>query len=484
MDLLRELSRRAGFTFTVYAVDVNDANFMQNRQDWTWTQLLVNQTKLFDVAMSEWLVTAERMNEGLRSPYAFLDRALLAVGYASDDEETSVSDDLIRWTDPFTVGLWLTFLGISVMTGILYYFLEKDKNYDDLGEPDRGVLPRMLDAQYMGLALFTQGGGFAPATGAGKLLILTYSLVVLLLTTAYTANLAAGLVSTTAGKACASLDECLAEGSTVCVVGRTPYFEWLLGPQSPYSWLQGSSQLVESSADVFIDMAEGKCDVALEGGENVRAGFVRLDVNANCNLQWIGDELLHLSAGWFGHADHHDHCTSVLLDALSIHFVRMDMDGELKKLKDQHMTRISTRAPCPENVVAEEAPQWTVRSMLGGLTIHGICICLVMLRVLVYYWHPHLHLPLFALLAGQKYSERYEDRKAAQKEHSSSKSGAATSAVEQSEAEKDPAAAPVTPSTLETTFPEQVDELMRSIQALQQCWEAESTLRQRSVQVS
>lgn len=66
---------------------------------------------------------------------------------------------------------------------------------------------RVLNAVFISFVQFTGGGGFAPVTGLGKLLLVSYSFVVMLFVASYTANLAAFLVSHPSSVTCPSLED-------------------------------------------------------------------------------------------------------------------------------------------------------------------------------------------------------------------------------------------------------------------------------------
>mmetsp|Transcript_9118 Transcript_9118/g.20291 ORF Transcript_9118/g.20291 Transcript_9118/m.20291 type:complete len:581 (-) Transcript_9118:58-1800(-) len=407
-ELLREIAARAGFTYTLYSMDVRELP----DSGWTWSEVLLNQTSSFDVAVGEWLVNGDRLARGVRCPYAFLDNRLTLTKHVEPPKESTLAEDLGRWLEPFTVGLWATFLGVTFVTAALYYFLEAHRNEEDLGHPDRGTLPRVCDAQCMGLYLFTQAGGFTPSSGCGKLLVLTYSLVVLLLVTAYTANLAAGLVQNNQVDACLSLSSCLSRGSSVCVVRSTPFEEWLLDPTNKYAYLR-PPKLVSTSGDPFAGIIDGSCDMVLEGFEDTKLALRRQEVNGDCTLSILDRDLLSLASGWMGSTDHQNYCTSLILDALSIHFIRMEVDGILSRLATEYVESRATQASCTKDSTSDIQQQWDIRSMLGGLSIHVLCMILVSLRAFLLHWHPTCHIPIMAAFGGKKYQDRHADLKAA-----------------------------------------------------------------------
>eukprot|EP00403_Amphidinium_massartii_P004114 CAMPEP_0178378160 /NCGR_PEP_ID=MMETSP0689_2-20121128/4284_1 /TAXON_ID=160604 /ORGANISM="Amphidinium massartii, Strain CS-259" /LENGTH=499 /DNA_ID=CAMNT_0019998223 /DNA_START=72 /DNA_END=1567 /DNA_ORIENTATION=+ len=367
MDILRELATRAGFNYTVHVIDTAALG-----SNFSWTDLLVNSTRSFDVSMDSWIVVPQRIALGLRPPYSFLDRTLVTAKH-SEEEETSLQDDLTAWSLPFTPALWMTFVAVSIGTAFLYFGLEAEKNTEDLGGHHRGAFTRFLDAQYLGLVLFTQSGGYAPHTGWGKLLVLTYSFMILLLISSYTANLAATLVTVSRAKGCSNLDLCLAQGKKVCVQRATAYDEWLT-TSNAFPYLRNDARVVRTNDEPFTGLAEGRCEVVLESKESFEASLLRSDVNADCNLEQVGSDLKHFLGGWMGFADHYTHCTSLLLDALGVHILTMELDGTLEQITRSLHQVTATRADCQEQSSQDQtgSSQYDVRQMMGAFTIHFV----------------------------------------------------------------------------------------------------------------
>ena len=95
---------------------------------------------------------------------------------------------------PFDPLLWVLILAATAVTSGLYLVIEAKRNQVDI-RPGAKVPEKVGNILYLGYAQFTGGGGFAPETGCGKGLLLSYSFLIMLLTSAYTANLATFLIS-------------------------------------------------------------------------------------------------------------------------------------------------------------------------------------------------------------------------------------------------------------------------------------------------
>eukprot|EP00403_Amphidinium_massartii_P001961 CAMPEP_0178372342 /NCGR_PEP_ID=MMETSP0689_2-20121128/1301_1 /TAXON_ID=160604 /ORGANISM="Amphidinium massartii, Strain CS-259" /LENGTH=580 /DNA_ID=CAMNT_0019992257 /DNA_START=1 /DNA_END=1743 /DNA_ORIENTATION=- len=471
MEVLRRVAQRGRFNFTVHAVDPSTLP-----GNWSWSEMLINQTKHFDIAMSEWLVTSDRMEQGVRCPYPFDGRTLVASKRRlASEEDRLFFDELTRWTQPFTAGLWLAFVCASVVTGATYYMLEHNyANHRDLGHPNRGPVPRIADSQYRGLASFTGAGYFVPKSGFGKLLVLTYSLLILLLVTAYTANLAATLVQTAQRVECQTFDSCIAQGLKVCVADRSAYYDWLL--TSTYSFLARSPQLVKvQGSDTFKGLIDEACDIVLEDSETTEIAFLRQDVNPDCSLQKIDEQLMDLAGGWMGSTAFSAPCTSALVDALSVHFLRMEADGELRELRNWYYQQAATRSACPStSSETTSLPQWTIESMSGGICIHIVCFIVVLAYAALRRWRPRTHLYCWAALGGRKYAERYARHFASALQHADEPAGAQTKRRQE---EKN-----LQHSSGIQKIPEQIANLRRILDSMEQSWEANcsaSSLSQR-----
>ena len=94
---------------------------------------------------------------------------------------------------PFSPAVWISFIGLTILTGLAFQCLEASKNTDDYPDgPSRlwnGPISILKSVGHV-----TGAAGFRPKTWAGKILVTSWTWSVLLILSAYTANLASFLV--------------------------------------------------------------------------------------------------------------------------------------------------------------------------------------------------------------------------------------------------------------------------------------------------
>ena len=116
VDLLTELSRRAGFTFSI-----SEMAFAWNE---SWSEQLLTLVMNVDlVTFGYWAITSERLVHRVDSPYAFVDLSAVFVSTEASTEEPSLWSSFMRCFYPFGLDVWITLLLLWLFTGLLYFFL-------------------------------------------------------------------------------------------------------------------------------------------------------------------------------------------------------------------------------------------------------------------------------------------------------------------------------------------------------------------------
>jgi hypothetical protein len=211
-ELMELVSKKGGFTWSVTSTPVSSSHGM------SITDFLDVSLNYFDVVVTVNMCTEERAVRGIQSPFPFCDMSVIALQYHRHSEESGWDvlglrpSSFFRFTRPLSPGLWFGFLVVSLATSAIYLVVEKI-------DPKGRHHPR-LHAMYQGLTTFTGAGSFDPVTRGGKLMSLSFSFVVLVLVSSYTANLAVVLVTQELNEPCSTLAECVIPGTRdkVCVL--------------------------------------------------------------------------------------------------------------------------------------------------------------------------------------------------------------------------------------------------------------------------
>ena len=266
--------------------------------------------------------------------------------------------------------MWFTIVAVTVLTSALYFWLEAAENENDV-PPEASLAVKLSGVLYLGAAQIAGGEGFAPQTGWGKMLILSYSFFVLLSVSAYTASLATSLiVSAGVSIAYKDFDDAVGKGARACVMANTAMSEFI---EAAYP----TADLVPVTADPYGALALGECDLAVstKQPEYDFAVVGGPGTNPGCALMPVGGArsvIKTYGGGWMTAVDYSDKCTSLIADALGYWLINVDLDGTVARLYSEMEAR-KTLKPCGADVDdgGDEATQLSVDQMSGVFLLHG-----------------------------------------------------------------------------------------------------------------
>lgn len=263
-------------------------------------------------------------------------------------ERPSMSwSSLWKFTEPFTPEVWgcmfLFFLGC----GSVMWFLEGDS----LGT---GRLERGWRVAYQTFGSFTGGTQYEPTTVSGTMLASVFSFTVLLLVSAYTANLAAFLtVESVPVQAITSVESFRKLNKVVCAGGSSRDFVANNFPDIQLHANNFSDTQFQTSVEGMMDMVrEGKCAGFILSDLLIKS-YIR-DLRA-CDFHIVGQTL---SLGYYGIAWQRNAVNSSwsasVRAALDVQIARLFESGDMYALIDRHFPSNPARAAgCPE--ISDEA---------------------------------------------------------------------------------------------------------------------------------
>jgi hypothetical protein len=146
---------------------------------------------------------------------------------------------------------------------------------------------RLAEFVYLSWMAFTAAGFVAPASRAGRIYNFSFTFVILILVSAYTANMAAALaVVEKVSPMLTSIEEAITQGDIVCA--------WNGGANSGWDKVKKSYpslRLLETSgtSESFEWLAEGKCGAVLDGVSSLELSlYGEGRQNIDCNLRVVG----------------------------------------------------------------------------------------------------------------------------------------------------------------------------------------------------
>jgi ionotropic glutamate receptor len=139
---------------------------------------------------------------------------------------------LFKFMEVLRVEVWLAILAALVVTALMLWFLDRFSPYSARNNKEAHPYPcrifTLKESFWFALTSFTpQGGGEAPKSLSGRVLVAAYWLFVVLMLATFTANLAAFLTVERMQTTIGGLEE-LAQQSKInyTVVENSPYFEY------------------------------------------------------------------------------------------------------------------------------------------------------------------------------------------------------------------------------------------------------------------
>lgn len=358
-DILDELSSRASFSYDLILHNWSAVT--------SWTNALAETLPLYDmVTFAYWGITPERVAQGFFSPYGYFDSSLVFITLASETTETRW-ERLLQFAQPFTERCWLVVVLTALATGLLYWCLEAGRNEDDFA-PGHGCIRQGLSAQAGAVLQLTGGGGFSPKTGPGKILLISWSVCIVLVLSAYTANMASFLVSKAEmAPVVSSIDEAMFRKSTICWTKGSPVQTWF---DREYPGYEGARAESVNAVELFDDLFAEKCDGIVASYNEFSEATHNPESEQRCALQIVGEHLLRLDSGFMVLNDYREQCTTLVRDVLAVHFISMAQDGTLARLISEAYDRLAS--PCPDTFIEPSTPsgQLDLESMGGIMLLH------------------------------------------------------------------------------------------------------------------
>ena len=368
-SLMYELSLLGNFSYSVTPI--------RKPETVTYTELLERTTAKYDLMLNWWLVTEARMSAGMRSPFAFYQ--LSSTAAKRWGAPPTFVDNILSVLGPFTPRLWVSVLGATVLTALVYLYVEGRANEQDALPQDTPRLARLGNAIYLGVLQITGAGGYTPVTGQGKILLAGYSIFILFVVNSYTANLAAAMVVKGQGGMCTSFEECAGQNGDRICLARSTATDALMTEQ--YGSVYGD-QFVKTDltpGSEWTTEAEGKCELVVMPKLLLDIEKVTKRSNSACTITQIGYKaVVPAEGGWHGKADYRDRCTSTTIDAMASLFLTMRNTGRLDALKASLISRATTLdQPCAAFQAADSLT-FDVMNLLGPLLLLAAVILCVL----------------------------------------------------------------------------------------------------------
>lgn len=387
-ELLQQVARRGGFTYTLHTHPLSSF-----RPALSWSTYLIHSLERFDVSILTWLATDGRAKLGCSTPFSIMDLSLTGATF-SGLEQDAFFGRLMSVFRPLHWEVWVLFIVSSVATATVYYVVEKGSKHDGDFDPESGALRKMEISLWLSLASFNGSNYFLPTTCRGRIISLTYSFLVLLLISAYTASLAAFLVGSKSVSQCRSFEDCVKgfNQPRICVQAGSAMEFYLKSMMEDTHSMQ-----IKSTDGTPMKAGSAECDVFVDSAAYLDVQMADPRINPDCIVRRFTKPMKPIPGGWMVKS-YTPKCTNLLMDALRVHMIHLQITGAIDKLFQEMIKSIAgpegicaapgDKAACQsskdnlrgcQNVLDNERQQFEFDGMYGMLVIHGLGIGIALL---------------------------------------------------------------------------------------------------------
>jgi len=292
--LLDELAFRGRFTwrdaFAVY----------DGPGDKSWTELLCWTIENFDVSADWWVESLGRLKAGGMFPHGWCrSDFILVAATTEEDEETTQKINMWGFLAPFEPAVWLLIVITLLASAGVCQFLEFIGHPDHRAKFSRNTYNTLGNSIFHSVLVFTQHFQFKPKTPEARMFSASLAVWALLISSAYTANLASFFISDNKPQdAIVSIEDVIRAGLPICVFDTTAPAEYVQ-QNHPKAFLVKFDNEVE----LYNGVNTGECAVAVTTYASFQEYSLVKSTNAECTLKWVGRIIEPRSASFATLAD-------------------------------------------------------------------------------------------------------------------------------------------------------------------------------------
>eukprot|EP00539_Tryblionella_compressa_P012379 CAMPEP_0178814232 /NCGR_PEP_ID=MMETSP0746-20121128/186_1 /TAXON_ID=913974 /ORGANISM="Nitzschia punctata, Strain CCMP561" /LENGTH=357 /DNA_ID=CAMNT_0020475131 /DNA_START=166 /DNA_END=1239 /DNA_ORIENTATION=- len=223
-----------------------------------------------------------------------------------------------------------------VLAGLVYQWMEWINNDSDRQD----LQDKPTETIYFAALSFNGDIKFEPSTNYARAFVLTLAFWGLIMSSAYTANLASFLVAqNTPVLQIETVGQAVASNIPMCVIDGTAAMEEILDvfPQArfvPFS--------AETPNDIFHGVLNGTCTIAITPLFFWDLAKRNRTVNVGCQLGWIGRTFKFVKSGFVTRSDSGTSCTNLIRDVLSVHIGEMSDEGVVADIQRDYLRSVQT----------------------------------------------------------------------------------------------------------------------------------------------
>jgi Ligand-gated ion channel len=379
--ILDEVAKRAGFQWrNSFAV----ASPLTSEEDVgkSWTDILLWGVETFDLSMEKWGRSLERVELGVSFPTGWWDSSIVMVERLHKQKRVV---NLWSFLSPFEASVWVTILSTIVVTGLLYWFLE----YLDVKADESNLEDRPGHTIFYAALVFVGSLEFRPNTHASRILSWSWTFWAVIVTSAYTANMASFLVAPQVDVySLSTIEQAIQLNARICVQHGGVLSTIL------YEKYGDNLNLVprDTEASIFQSVVNGTCDVAAHQLNSFSIYERDIHSNPHCTLDSEKRVVQPVPAGMATAIDTGaNYCTSLISHVIDYHMTEMLSDGFVAKAWKTHLNKVGTidciKEPPKVDSFFDDTFRLGMQDIGGIFILHAIILgSTVLLTLFQFYW--------------------------------------------------------------------------------------------------
>lgn len=338
--------------------------------DQTWTDVLYYTLNNYDLALDFYHRMPERLDAGVTFPQDLFDsRTIMTQVKKSNNNKWANTWYLLLM--PFTWEVWLLLLATMIITAIAYYLIVLITHRENEGIKNFG------DSLFFSFQALTGTSKFSPTHAPNRILLISLRWFCIYIVAAFTSSLTAFLVSdaNTNEVNVNVFEDAIHNNYRICVE-RGASDSILVKRQYP----TGIYIEKETGSEAYKGLNNGECEIALTRVRPYNLYKNSAEHNPNCNIQWIGEEVLYLESSFPIKASAQG-CSSLLRDVLDLHMLEMSFENNT-------LERIIAESQKTENNcnldIQRNDSQLTVSELAGAFMVHAILLVISVVSSIVF----------------------------------------------------------------------------------------------------
>ena len=367
-DVLAEVARRGKFNWVFVIVD-GYSNVAA--KELPWLQKVLPRVDM--VVNKPYIDLAVNRAAGVGYTLPLLDASLVLITVQSSGRASAPWFSFLK---PFNFTLWACILGVIIFQGVLHYVMNPVWRSD-------GSKVSLFIVVFKSLGTFTGSTSQGPVRPGASIVQMGYSFFLLILLSAYTANLTSFFVIVpNYNTPFASIDDANSLGASICAQNGTAAYSVL---QSSYKNIQivaVSKKFTSTQLLMELSRPQPRCSGAVLNKNDWEINQINAAANPNCNLVQVGQNIRAIDAGWPYLVDYNRNCTSLVEAAVSEAIVSMTLDGTLDTLFYDHVSAAASIDCSGATTDNPQSAQLTEVTMAGVFLIYCAFVFLAVTAML------------------------------------------------------------------------------------------------------